>query len=179
MIQHVPREVDLGNLPASPSSFAARCEIQEGVQAPAEAVARAQISRAGVGTKSGTDDRLHEETSTINLGYSESWAADGVGTTNSAYAAAGFVIPMWQLGAPFHSSPECTLVSAVKVTSGTMQTTFWNDTSLRDLKNNLHFKATGSSFQPKAALLDCSTVVTETPQGFNNRLVFGSGYAGN
>ena len=173
MVQHVPREIDQGNLPSSPSSFGARCEIQEGVQAPAEGVARAQISRAGVGTKTGTDDIEHDESS-LNLGYGEAWAASGVGTTNSAYAAAGFVIPAWRLGTPFNDEG-----TAVKVTSGTMQTTFWNDTSLRDLKNNLHFNATGSSFQPKAALLDCSTVVTETPEGFNNRLVFGSGYAAN
>lgn len=181
MIQHVPREIVTSGLYQSGDlgGVAARCEIQEGKQAPAEAAAgqRAQISRAGVGTTTGTDDVLHEEGCSLNLGYGESWAADGVGTTNSAYAAAGFVIPTWRLGGNFDSPSNSVPNYGAKVTGGTMQTTFWNDTSLRDLKNNLHFNATGSSFQPKEAILDCPTVITEAPDGSDNKLVFGSGYA--
>ncbi len=167
MIQHIPRTIADGNLPANPSN-AARTEIQEGKQYPAEGPQRAQISRAGVGTISGTDDYNANE-STDNKGLSESWTAHGLGTTNSAFAATGFVIPTWKLGAAFDTIDN----DGIRVTGGSMQTTFWNDIKVKDIKNNLHFTATGSSFQPKDALLDCTTVLDSG----TGSLSYGTGFA--
>ena len=101
MTQHIPQEIAEGSgLGCSGICFTDSQEIECGVTE--EGTARPQITLAGLGTNTGTRDNkfFHsglEGTPDVTPpnapGMSESIFADGVGTTNSAYAATGFVIP--------------------------------------------------------------------------------------
>ena len=155
VVQHVPRCVVAEDTQDV-------CSISEGIASPSEGpFKRAQQTRAGLGTKTGTDDRFVSP-STTTCGYGESIFLDGVGTTNSAYASTGFVKPTW-MTCRTTTSEGGTPVGDF-VTARSIQTAFWNDVSVRDIKNNLHFNVSGSSFQPKSAILDCTALTgDDTP----------------
>ncbi len=143
------------------------------------------IYRAGLGLHTGTvyDENLGSVMGNC-LGMAslqQSHFAYGAGSTKSSNAALGFVLPQWKVDSERYgqeAAPTAGVGSGVDrdalSTSGNLsvghhQTTFWNNVSLKDIKNNLHFNVTGSSFKPNEALLDCTNALTQAITGSNDQ----------
>jgi len=129
----------------------------------------AGITRAMLGSSTGTQYEL--DAAGGDSGHHCSLTLHGAGSSNSSTAAMGFNIPFFRITAG--ANPAGSNSWSIP-TTGNIQTTMWNDVSLKDAKNNLHLGSStycvisgntslyrhGTAWKPDNAILACTDIDT-------------------